>query len=123
MERRRDESKDRAERNPRVEPGGPQSLRAASTPRVRPCRELFRLAKGGNKGRPLPAQRPTLRPTPDPRPGLFSRRAAHPTFRRRLAKRHRAREGHGLQWRAQAPEDRGPPLAPLGGPAWLSRLG
>src|SRR5207245_10363525 len=101
----------------------PASVRGASTPGVRPCRELVGLAKGGNIGRPLAAQRPTLRPTPDPRPRLFSRRAAHRTFRRRPATRHRAREGHGLQWRAQAPEDRGPPLAPLGGPAWLSRLG
>jgi len=50
-------------------------------------------------------------------------RAGHGRLRRGAAPRHRAGQGDGVQRSTKAPEGGGPPVALLGGHAWLPGLG
>ena len=74
-------------------------------------------------GRPLHAQRPALPAAAGARPGLLAGERPDRARRRGAAARRGARQGDGLQRRAQAPEDRGPALPLLGRSARAAGVG
>ena len=85
--------------------------------------QLHRAALHRRAGRPLRPQRPALPAAHGARPGLLARKRPDRAGRRGAAARRGAGQGHGLQRRAQAPEDRGPALPLLGRRARPAGLG
>ena len=81
------------------------------------------LALGRRPARPLRAQRPAVPAAAGARPGLLAGQRTDRARRCGAAARRRARQGDGLQRRAQAPEDRRPALSLLGRRLGLAGVG
>ena len=93
--------------------------RRAAGPRragARSGQQLHGAALDRRPGRPHLAQRPPLSGADGARSGLLAAIGDDRPRRGRPPPRRRAGQGHGLQRRAQAPEDRGPALSLLGRP-------
>ena len=112
-----------------VEPAVPDAAggdrRAAGRRRAgaRSGQQLHRAALDRRAGRPHLAQRPPVSGADGARSGLLAGVGHDRARRGRPPPRRRAGQGHGLQRRAQAPEDRGPALSLLGRPPGPAGLG